>query len=104
MIKKDAMMESKKRWIEAIIKLREYRSTLESLMNPDAEVFDMAVQAMRMQVPEKPKRKLDFSDVCCKYYCPECGMFLGQRGKRNVILFHRPPYCNCGQAIDWTEG
>ena len=96
-------MDNQKRWIDATFKLIEYRRTLESLMNVDAEVFDMAVQAMRRQAPEKPKRELDWTDTCYKYYCPACGMFFGQRGKRNVFLFHRPPYCNCGQAIDWTE-
>lgn len=97
------MLDDRKRWIDATFKLIAYRRTLESLLNVDAEVFDMAVQAMRRQAPEKPKKELDWTDSCYKYYCPACGMFFGQRGKRSVFLFKRPPYCNCGQAIDWME-
>lgn len=97
-------MDNQKRWIDAIFKLIEYRRTLESLMNPYAEVFDMAVQAMRRQAPEKPKKELDWTDTCYKYYCPACGMFFGHREVGSVFRFKRPPYCNCGQAIEWTEG
>ena len=97
------MLDDRKRWIDATFKLIEYRRTLESLMNPDAEVFDMAVQAMRMQAPEKPKKELDWNGTTYKYCCPACGMFFGRRGIGSVFIFKRPPYCNCGQAIDWTE-
>ena len=38
--------------MDATFKLIAYRRTLESLMNVDAEVFDMAVHAMRRQAPE----------------------------------------------------
>ena len=90
-------------WTDSIFKLIEYRRKLERTADIDAEPFDMAIQAMRRQAPEKPKKEIDWTDTCYKYYCPACGMFFGQRGKRSVFLFKRPPYCNCGQAIDWTE-
>ena len=90
-------------WNDAIFKLIEYRRKLEKITDIDAEPFDMAVYAMKKQEPKKPKRVLDQFRVSYQYYCPACMMYFGSRGKRNVFLFHRPPYCNCGQALDWTE-
>ena len=96
-------MESAKHWNDAIFKLIEYRRKLEKIADIDAEVFDMAVYAMKKQEPKKPRRILDSFGYVFKYYCPACMMYFGERGRRNVCLFKRPPYCNCGQALDWME-
>lgn len=46
-------------WTDSIFKLIEYRRKLERTADIDAEPFDMAVQAMRRQAPEKPKKEID---------------------------------------------
>jgi hypothetical protein len=96
-------MNNPSQWKDAIFELIDYRRKLEKITDIDAEVFDMAVYAMKKQEPKKPRKLLDQFGIVYNYYCPVCGMYFGTRGKRNGFIFNRPPYCNCGQALDWTE-
>lgn len=55
------------------------------------EAFEIAIKALEMQIPKKPKEKdcIGFNTLAC----PECKM----------ALYLYEPYCdNCGQAIDWS--
>ena len=92
-----------KHWNDAIFKLIEYRRKLEKITDIDAEPFDMAVYAMKKQAPRKPRIIPDWTGITDKYFCPACMALFGTCGKRNIPIFSRPDYCNCGQAIDWTE-
>ena len=56
------------------------------------EAFDMAVEALTLQIPKAP---ID-NEERCVFECPTCGgivvtYYNGQRS-----------HCKCGQAIDWT--
>ena len=65
------------------------------------KALDMAVSALEKQVPKKPIRKIDIYDTTYAYRCPVCKTYFGNQGKRSVILFPTPRYCNCGQRLDW---
>lgn len=74
---------------------------IETATDIDPWAMELAVGALKKQIPERPAAKEEESVV--KYYCARCGHFFGQRGKHCVILFDRPTYCSCGQAQDWTK-
>lgn len=73
------------------------------------EALEMALSALKKQVPMKPKVVLGNVRKCetpCLITCPTCGVLLedGYRPRyipswKNGIL-----HCDmCGQAIDWSE-
>lgn len=67
------------------------------------EVYKAAVEALKKADPQKPETEEDEYGCSIRYSCPTCGTYFGTRGRNTTILFHRPKYCDCGQAIDWTE-
>lgn len=76
------------------------------LSGEDVDAIREARNAFERQVPKKPIKIPDpYCDFIIGYYCPnpQCRCYFGQRGKRNVILFQKSKYCDCGQAIDWKE-
>ena len=65
-----------------------------------SETFDMAVDAMRKQIPMKPVKSKDPRyGMGYEYHdweCPTCGGFLAPEPARSG-----DHHCKCGQAIDW---
>ena len=63
----------------------------------------VAVLALEKQIKKKPIT--EDGDYIIRYYCPSCKSYLGQRGKRDVIIFKKETYCQqkgCGQYMDWS--
>ncbi len=61
-------------------------------------------EARERQIAKKPDKRSDkYTDLVHHYWCPVCGRYFGQAGIHNAILFDKPKYCACGQAIDWSE-
>lgn len=63
------------------------------------EACRLAIEAMRKQIPRKPKEAegfpINLKDVVDVWKCPEC---------EKEILGDTERYCyNCGQALDWEE-
>lgn len=65
---------------------------IKALYNIPLKNMEMIVQALKKQMPKKPKERdcIGFDTLAC----PECKM----------ALYLYEPYCdNCGQAIDWSD-
>ena len=66
------------------------------------EALQMAVDALKKQIPQKPDLEADGYDengelVFDTGYCPKC------RADYEVD-YHAPKHCeNCGQALDWSD-
>lgn len=61
-------------------------------------------EARERQIGKKPNKREDkYTDLIQHYSCPVCGKYFGQAGTHSVILFDKPKYCDCGQAIDWSD-
>lgn len=61
-------------------------------------------EARERQRGKKPNKRTDkYTDLIQHYSCPVCGKYFGQAGVHNVILFEKPKYCTCGQAISWES-
>lgn len=81
--------------IEAIKELQKYRAI---------GTVEECREARERQRAKKPYKRADkYTDLIQHYSCPVCGRYFGQAGVHNVILFDKPKYCACGQAIDWSE-
>lgn len=67
----------------------------------DPWALEIAVEAMRKQIPKKPAVPVD------TWLCPSCGEPVEyQRKLGDNVLYHgQHDFCpKCGQAIDWEEG
>ncbi len=61
-------------------------------------------EARERQRGKKPNKRTDkYTDLIQHYSCPVCGKYFGQAGVHNIILFEKPKYCTCGQAISWES-
>ena len=75
----------------------------------DEWVKDIAIDAMKKQIPKKPIEKPEkYSKNFWHLYCPSCENWIGiwnsrvkHRDMYNNSNSHICPYC--GQAIDWSE-
>ena len=70
----------------------------EVAMNADneesAQAMEVAMNAMKKQIPKKPKIK--YQQLHCLWCC-DCGTYLGYK-------WDGFKYCpTCGQAIDWSK-
>lgn len=65
------------------------------------EECQAAVEKRRAKKPNKRADK--YTDLIQHFSCPMCGKYFGQAGVHGAILFDKPKYCTCGQAIDWGE-
>ena len=79
---------------------------IESSLDVDPWAAEIAVEAMRKQIPEKPMKSLDVDTKSLyRLYCPTCGVKIGHGNSRVgyiVKTYGSEKYCdNCGQAIDW---
>ena len=61
-----------------------------------AEALDLAIKALKRQIPKKPIIT-DFFDSGCCPNCERCISWI----KNEYFDFDNCPYC--GQAIDWSE-
>lgn len=74
-----------------------------------ATAFEMAMEAMEKQIPQKPIRidKHKEFDGNWKKVCPLCGRILIERittsEKSYPRYYNYTEHCLCGQAIDWEE-
>lgn len=60
--------------------------------------YEVAIEALEKQIPEKPKNN-PFKEgiLTTNYECPDCGC--RRLGHTNTIAF-----CpDCGQALDWSD-
>ena len=66
-----------------------------------AEAVNMAVRALRKQIPLKPRKSLipryGMGYAYYDWICPRCGTFLAFEPERTGNH-----HCRCGQAIDWN--
>lgn len=60
----------------------------------DAEMFMMAIKAIKKQIPKKPVIR---EDGWLYWHCPLCGREVGNN------MVYKDHHCRCGQAIDWSE-
>ena len=73
---------------------------IESSLDVDPWAAEIAVQAMRKQIPKKPKEKQEKSNTNVWHlYCPSCENWIGIGDMHNTSKSHICPYC--GQAIDF---
>lgn len=65
-----------------------------------AEAFEVAIEALEKQIPEKPIWKTDpmFGDSCI--VCLNCENTAIVNPFTHSIFKHCP---NCGQALDWSD-
>ena len=80
---------------------------IQTAADVDPWAAEIAVEAMRKQIPMKPIRidKNKEFDGNWKKVCPSCRSVLIERittdEKSYPRLYNYTPHCNCGQAIDW---
>lgn len=82
---------------------------IETSVDVDPWAAEIAVEAMKKQIPQKPKEKPEkYSGNLRNLYCPSCENWIGMWNNRikqgdmhNDSNSHICPYC--GQAID-SEG
>ena len=100
------------RYIDADVKIDRIECAIrhiESSLDVDPWAAEIAVEAMRKQIPQKPIEKPEkYNKNLWHLYCPSCENWIGiwnNRLKRgdmyNNSNSHICPYC--GQAIDWEE-
>lgn len=85
---------------------------IQTSLDVDPWACDIAVEAMKKQIPTKPTINVDvFNDNLCYLYCPTCETWIGMWNKRlKHIDMHNNTNRNlcvkCGQAIltDFMEG
>ena len=83
---------------------------IQTAVDVDPWAVEIAVDAMKKQIPEKPNRtQSENSENIWNLYCPSCGHYIGMWNsrlkRRNMCNDSNRNICaSCGQAIDWTEG
>lgn len=66
-----------------------------------AEALDMAIEALRKQIPEKPFDKSNNQEDWHIMCCPTCKRVFWNSGN---WLHYEPIRCDkCGQQMDWSE-
>ena len=75
-------------------------SWLKSFVDKVNEGCDMAINALKKQIPVKPvkskKERYGMGYVYHDWVCPSCGKFLAYEPEESGCH-----HCKCGQAIDW---
>ena len=82
---------------------------IQTATDVDQWAAEIAVEAMKKQIPVKPKEETDkFNDNLWHLYCPSCKNWIGIWNNRvkhgdmhNNSNSHICPCC--GQAIDWEN-
>lgn len=88
---------------EAIKELHKIRPRGGIIPQKRAEALDVAIQALKKQIPKKPIMKQYFEDLEDEYLCcPTCGEILTDRipADNKTFYFH---CMNCGQKFDWSD-
>lgn len=63
-----------------------------------AEAFDIAIAALRKQMPRKP---IEIEDINTHCYCPICRQHICINREELIEVYQHCP--RCGQAIDWRS-
>lgn len=75
-------------------------SWLKSFVDKVDEACDMAINALKKQIPVKPvkskEERYGMGYVYHDWVCPSCGKFLAYEPEESGCH-----HCKCGQAIDW---
>lgn len=75
-------------------------SWLKSFVDKVNEACDMAIDALKKQIPVKPvkskEERYGMGYVYHDWICPTCGRFLAHEPEKSGNR-----HCKCGQAIDW---
>lgn len=73
---------------------------IESSLDVDPWAVEIAVKAMKKQIPVKPvkskEERYGMGYVYHDWVCPSCGKFLAYEPEKSGCH-----HCKCGQAIDW---
>ena len=96
---------------EAIEKLKNMRLFMQIIdknskhkfTEDDYKTNEIAIQALKKQIPKKPIMKQYFENLEEEYLCcPTCGEILTDRipGDNKTFYFH---CMNCGQKLDWSD-
>jgi len=79
---------------------------IQTAVDVDPWAMEIAVNAMKRQIPEKPTIKQDrYNENLYALYCPTCGSYIGMYNKRlkmsDFFNDSNRNICNrCGRAID----
>ena len=78
---------------------------IQTAVDVDPWAQEIAVEAMRKQIPMKPNETTDtaWGIPCRQAVCPECDCYIGKiyfigNGKSKIVYCER-----CGQAVDFSE-
>ena len=79
---------------------------IESSLDVDPWAVEIAVEAMRKQIPQKARKSIDaYNKNLYKLYCPACGALVANGNSRvgfmNKVSKGYNRCAACGQAIDW---
>ena len=85
---------------------------IQTAVDVDPWAVEIAVDAMKRQIPEKPMKSIDmYNENLYKLNCPTCGKYIAYGNSRVGTLNKwtmAPDRCGyCGQAVDfgeWEEG
>ena len=65
------------------------------------ETYEMAIEALKKQVPMKPTVQNE-DEYVVNYKCPKCGCRFVSKIDGEFVAGMHYPYCYiCGQRIDW---
>ena len=65
-------------------------------------------EAVEKQVPKKPIKRVKYykngaDGFCIVYCCPVCKYKLIHEDREGFFAGRKQKYCDCGQALDWSE-
>ena len=104
-IYEDYIRDNDKEYMERNVALTEAVKALTEIQQYRAiGTVEECWKAREKQRAKKPNKREDkYTDLIQHYSCPVCGRYFGQAGVHSVILFDKPKYCTCGNAIDWSD-
>ena len=107
MFAEDVKLTTRKELNMSKNKSNELRNAIQSIKDVPAlsqSTKDIVIKALELQIPEHPAcRQEGDPPLVRRYYCPRCRAYFGSRAVNANPLFRQPAYCDCGQAIDWTD-
>ena len=81
---------------------------IESSLDVDPWTVEIAVDAMKKQIPQKAMKSIDaYNKNLYKLYCPTCGALVAYGDSRvgfmNKVSNGYDRCAACGQVIDWED-
>ena len=80
--------------------------TLDETVIGKLELKVVLSKAVEKQIPKKPfvkKRVYAEGDFCNTYCCPACKYKLINEDTSGFFAGRKQKYCDCGQALDWSD-